>query len=461
MIRYFYLENWKSFQESAVLDLVATREQRDGQTLTKIKTPSSRILPVAAMYGANAAGKSSVVQALGALREIVVQDRTDSAKLPIVPSRLNPSDRPTTLEIEFVVSAFKGDSQGEEGSTPSGTWEDHTYRYMLSATRHRIVEETLTRVRATTEQEIFTRKGDEPASLSDRLRGSIWIEQYAATAEGNETILRRLAKRDLPDVDELKSVFNWFEQVLNVLGPGGISRQLPGRLRADQLYRETMTKDLTTADTGIRDIRFRPISVSDAPFVEDILRDLVEELRDHGGLFVLSGDNGQLILLSLKDDKPFAEELVTIHEGASADATFDLTLDQESDGTIRYFNLLPMLHDLSASGNQNVYVVDEIDRSIHPGLIAQIIEHFLERCAEGNRSQLIFTTHAASLLRLGVFRRDEVWFVEKARDDDGRSKGSELIRLSDLSHWGIRDNTDLFNRYLSGTLPGSPRRSYV
>ncbi len=460
VLRYLYLENWKSFQESTLLDLVATREQRDGETLTRIKTPTSRVLPIAAMYGANAAGKSSVVQALNALKDIVVEDRTDSASLPVIPSRLNAPDRPTVLEVEFVVSTFEDDSS--KGAPDGlGSWSDRTYRYTLSATPKRILGEALTRVRATTEQQLFSRTVDGGVQLSSGLREVEELRLYAATAEKNETLLRRLAVRELKGLEELKSVFNWFQRTLQIIVPESFAQQLPGRMWADDIYREAMSRDLTTADTGITGVVFKEIPLPQIPIGKDAVEEALDELKSVGGLFVFTGSSGRLILLSIKEDEPFVEELVTVHEGESAKSSFQLTLDQESDGTIRYFNLLPMLHDLSAPQTQNVYVVDEIDRSIHPGLIAQIIERFLERCTGQNRSQLIFTTHAASLLRLGLLRRDEVWFVERARDDDGVNRGSELVRLSDLSHWGIRDSTDLFNRYLSGTLPGSPRRSYV
>lgn len=491
MLRYFYLENWKSYKNGVLLDLVATREQRDGETLARLKNPRSRILPIAALYGANAAGKSAIVQAFAALKQIVVNDRIDSAVLPVVPSRLNRKDVPTTFEIEFVVS-------GNAASTLSTSRVDKTYRYTLVALPREIIEESLVRVRTNSDQVVIRRTRSEALQLDTAISSSRTLTSFAETVEPNETLLRRLATRNEPGGEELREVFSWFKNVLQVVSPDSAAVQLPERLHADQLYRDAMSRDLTVADTGIQGIDFRSIPFSQLGVSAELEDELIADLRADRGLFILKARNGKMATLELKSGQPVVEELVTNHVGSSGSGSFSLSLDQESDGTVRYFNLLPMVHDLADENVRSVYVVDELDRSLHTGLTSQIIQRFLEKCSNDGRSQLIFTTHDASLMRLNLMRRDEIWFVEKvpvdpqsgdssddestgegqlaggATADDGTANGgtagqnggnagemtSELVRLSDLSSWGIRDSTDLFNRYLSGSLPGAPRRSY-
>ena len=129
VLRYFHLENWKSFRFSATLDLVATREQRDGETLAHVHPPKARILPVAAIYGGNASGKSGLVEALAAFQSIVLDDRGDRARLPVVTSHHNDTRSATTLEVEFVVEEVRARTQHEDkdGSRGGVKPKDATY----------------------------------------------------------------------------------------------------------------------------------------------------------------------------------------------------------------------------------------------------------------------------------------------------------------------------------------------
>ena len=131
MLRYLRLQNWKSYYEPIEFTMVATRERRHGERLAKVSR--SRILPVAAIYGANASGKSTLVDALEALRSLVLEARPVGAMLRLTPHLLKGAGEATAFSIEFVAGAPQSD----------GTVKDRVFLYDVVADRRRIHRESL------------------------------------------------------------------------------------------------------------------------------------------------------------------------------------------------------------------------------------------------------------------------------------------------------------------------------
>lgn len=437
MLRYFTIENWKSFGDIATLDMVATREQRDHETLARTVRPSARILPVAALFGANAAGKSSLIEALAALKDIIVNDRPDNAALSIIPCRFAGRDDPTTFEIEFV-------------TTPG----DLVYRYTLQATKRRIIRESLIRVRATVETIVFERSQNEETVLADVVFRNNDVVKFVDTVEANETLLRRIGARfpDLPEAQDVVRAFNWFRRTLQIVTPNSRHRYLPIEIKADEVFREAMNQKLTTADTGIVRVDFEELGLNQLELDPGEREEFRDALLKQGGSVAFNRSNGNIDLLSVRGDDLIAERVVAVHENAEGEE-YSLTLAEESDGTVRYFDLLPMVMELDSPTDSVVYVVDELDRSMHVLLLREIVESFLDTRTKDTRSQLIFSTHVASLLHSNLLRRDEIWFAQKS----SLTNSSKLVRVSDLSSKGIRDSTDLFSAFIAGQLPGTPK----
>jgi len=138
-----------------------------------------------------------------------------------------------------------------------------------------------------------------------------------------------------------------------------------------------------------------------------------------------------------------------VHEGGARE--FRLPLEQESDGSIRYLNLLPILYWAGKSQHSGVYLIDELEDSLHPKLTEELLRLFLDSAGPGEKRQLIFTTHELHLLRVDLLRRDEIWLVEK------NEHRSELTRLTDFRSDVLRKGSDLPRIYMSGRLGGIPR----
>ena len=123
---------------------------------------------------------------------------------------------------------------------------------------------------------------------------------------------------------------------------------------------------------------------------------------------------------------------------------------QESDGTQRIIDLLPAFLDLSEQTSQKVYVIDEVDRSLHSLLIRNLIEAYLECCSAETRTQLLLTTHNVMLMDQQLLRRDEMWVTE--RDASG---ATDLFSFSEYED--IRYDKDIRKSYLQGRMGGVPR----
>jgi len=440
MLRFLRLQNWKSYYEPVEFTMVATRERRHGDRLARVGR--SRILPVTAIYGANAAGKSALVDGLEALREIVLESRRAGAMLPLAPHLPEGKDEPTAFAVEIVVSAVGTDDVA-----------DRVFYYELAADRRRVHRELLAQVKARAEELLFERDEDG-VSLYGELDGDERARAHAMVVAPNETLLGALgAERD----GTVGVVWDWFARRLNIIHPESTYMHLLARINAGSVFSQAMNSGLTRADTGIFEVRLEEMKMEALPVGADQLTGLLEGLRERGGTFVIAVGGADQAILSLTDEgEPIARRLVTVHEGEDGPApeqrsSFTLPLREESDGTQRFMNLLPVLFQLRDEDSRSVFVVDELENSMHPKLTEDCISSFLEGLDADDRSQLIFTTHEIQLMRSDLLRRDEIWLADKI---DGQSR---LTRVSDFADKGVRKDADLLSFYMSGRLGGVPR----
>ena len=443
MLRFLRLQNWKSYYEPVEFTMVATRERQHGDRLARVGR--SRILPVTAIYGANAAGKSALVDGLEALREIVLEARRAGAPLPVVPHLPQGAEEPTLFAVELIVP----DRDGDDG----GDGKDRVFYYELAVDRRRVRHEVLAQVRARTEELLFKRAEDR-VDLYGELDDDERARAHAGVVAPNETLLGALGAEGAGAVG---AVWDWFAHRLNIIHPESAYLHLPARIDADAVFAQAMNSGLTRADTGISEMRFDEMKMGALPVKAEHLDDLLEYLREKGGAFAIDVGGADHAILSLTDEgEPVARRLVAVHNTETGPApeqrsAFTLPLREESDGTQRFMNLLPILFQLRDEDSRSVFVVDELENSMHPKLTEDFIASFLEGLDAGDRRQLIFTTHEIQLMRSNLLRRDEIWLADKVGGQ------SELTRMSDFADIGVRKDADLLSFYMSGRLGGVPR----
>ncbi len=436
MLLQFKVENFRSIGEAQTLDLIASsayKELIDRNTLdlhAEEKLP--RILKTAAVYGPNAAGKTSLVMALAFLRWFVADSLTQTqagTAIPVVPFRLSPSfrEKDSSFEVVFFEEEWK-----EPAEKTEETLRSIRYQYGFRLNQKRVTEEWLLAYPHGRPQKWFHRVFD-PGSQSYRYTfGSHFLggrlrEDWKAQTRDNALFLSTSVQLNSY---QLRPVFDWFKSRLNVMNADGKN---PSRTLSWLDQKKNLSQRVESFLRGM-DLSVDEIQVDRKPFdPQSLPPDMPHPLRERI-IQDLTGEevvNLRFLHPSSIDPAPTVGDRVAF------------SLEEQSAGTQNLFFFAgPWLDLLDNSG---ILVVDEIDTSLHPLIVRRLVEQL--QCPSC-RGQLIFTTHDSSLLSSGLFRRDQIWFVEKTPQWE-----TELYPLSDFP---VQKKEALEKRYLNGRYGAIP-----
>jgi AAA15 family ATPase/GTPase len=438
MIVSFSVENFRSFDSEATLSLVASNRLagEHGNHAVAIPGASAKVLRTAVIYGANGAGKSNLFKALTYLQSLVVrysgrENKGTGRDAFRFGAR---SDTPSAFDLQFIA-------------------EQRLYRYIIKLDDRQVTEEWLGETIDGRERMIFQRGQDRDVVLGDQVKGHKRLVALATVgAAPNQSFLRTVGIAVLPRSDvgpELVSVQRWFWAVLDLVSPGESQMSLWRKLNEDPSLLDFASGFLRSSSTGVDRLEILKSQISPeelSGFVgENIARQLVDLAETGGPRFVRAGRVAGDAWIEIGGDEGY--RLVRFQSAHKSEdgRTFNMDLDDESDGTRRLLDLLPALHQIQNRGG--VYFVDEIDRSMHPILVRRFLEFFLSSCAD-SPSQLIVTTHESNLLDLSLLRRDEIWFAEK---DHGQA-----THLYSLAEFQVRKDLEIRKHYLQGRFGAIP-----
>ncbi len=428
MLISFSVENWMSFRDKATLSMVASRERQHKSHVPLLKPYKTKILPITAMYGGNASGKSNLFAALSFIKALVVIGTTPDGRIPVEPFRL--SDTTTTLPSIFCIELLS-----------DGT----IYEFSFAVTSKKVVEEKLVEITPHTETVLYHRYNDEPHFCKSLDKDNFMHFAFRGTRDNQLFLTNAVSQK----VDTFRPVYDWFENNLTLVAPNSQFMPIERFINEDDPLYITMTDMLSQLDTGIAHLGSENVPLETVPLSADIKKVLLEHVSDNSTARFNDNDTKSRYLFTMSNDRLGVRKLIAYHNTADgADIAFDMR--QESDGTIRVIDLLPAFVELSAPGSSKVYIVDELDRSLHTLLVRQLLAYFLHNCSEETRSQLLFTTHDALLIDQSLLRRDEIWVVE--RDHTGNSS---LIAFADFKD--VRNDKDIRKSYLQGRMGGIPR----
>lgn len=431
MLRSFRLGNHRSFADERELLLMPSGSDSD--------VP---VVPVTAIFGANASGKSNLLQGLGFMRDAVLQSfsRWDDEGIPREPFRLGDGYRtkPSVFVVELVVDEVR-----------------YTYGFELDDVV--VLQEWLYSYPEGRQRTLFERSRSE-ITFGSTVRGKLktQLEALEELIRPNALFLSVCARLNL---DVLMPVYRWFRSQLRIRPANGyrpspgVAVQVAELLERDPRNSERLVALLAAADVGITGIQ---VKKSKDPFLVDELDRVTLKIVE--AEHALKSDSGEgeapARLKSLYEQQRILRrhaerdrlELTFLH--GNPDEAFGI--NEESAGTRSWLELLPMALEALDSGL--VMAVDEIDTSLHPLLTARLIDLFQNRETNPHSAQLIFTTHDASLLgtMLGddVLGRDQVWFVEKEVGG-----ASTLYPLTDFKP---RKDQNTERRYLGGSYGAIP-----
>lgn len=425
MIVSFSIENWMSFRDPVSFSMVASRERQHGDRIPRIEKYQMRILPVAAIYGANASGKTNFFKALNFVRNLVLEGTGPDKLIPVEPYRLADGymEKPSRFRIELLID---------------GT----IYEFSFAVTRRAVVEERLVEITSTSEKTLYNRQGNEPNLHSSLGRKQFLLFAFQGTRDNQLFLTNSVSQK----VYDFKPVYDWFGNSLGLITPDSIYQKFGYLLDENHPMRGAINEIIPQLDTGISRLDFEKIHFDSIPFEESFKKDLNEKIKEGG--YVDARFGNERFVFTRIGGEVVANKLVAFHPRPDGkDAKFEF--HQESEGSRRVIDLLPAFLGEPPFGLNRVYVIDELDRSLHPLLTRKLIEAYLACCNARSRRQLLFTTHDVSLMDQHLFRRDEMWVAEKNSEGN-----SDLFSFSDYKD--IRYDKDIRKSYLEGRLGGVP-----
>ena len=380
MLIRFSFKNFKSFKDENLLDMEATSLKEHEYNIAK--TENIDLLKVAAIYGANASGKTNVLQAFDYMKKRILVSDDSKKNSPIDEENIYSfmiNNEPISLEVEILAK------------------NDRIYKYGFEVLKNSIVSEWLYIKKVNKFYSIFEReKNNVTMKSNNKISGLANIDE--------RTLFLNIYSKIDKDNEDFNNVYEWFVNA-NYLDLGNprfedfINNRISLKILSDEKYKKELLRFIKTFDSGIEGIKTTP--------------DSIKEIQN----------NNRVVKVEL------------IHRGED-NKLKALPLDLESNGTRKMFHLFDFFMD--ALKNGMVLFMDELDAKLHPLLTRYIINLFHNSETNIGNGQLIYSTHDTVNLNKDTFRRDEIWFTEKNRDGV-----SEIYALSDYI---LEDDEDSKNK---------------
>lgn len=400
MILEFSVKNFLSFKEKVTFSMIANSNKELNDNYVEIG--GNKVLKSAAIYGANASGKTNLFKILTL---VVLMLRSSNsvdinAKLPLIPFKLDKGsvNKPSEFEIKFIL-------------------DESRYVYGFIADKDKIYDEYLYYYPNGRETKIFDRTN---------------INEYSYTQK-DEKILREIEAKNAQNkfflatatnwnFDKTKAAYNFLTNGIGTCNNLEILKNMAYKMyETNPDYLKDFAIDfLQKADFNIEDYQISQIDVP-GEFLTAIPEFITKTLPD----------------------KPKAYQVLFKHKNSDN----YLSIDEESLGTQMIFAFIPFLAD--SLKNKKVLIIDELDKSLHPFLVQYIVEIFNDAEINKNGSQLIFNTHDTNLLDLNILRREQIWFTEK----NSETGESDLYSLSDFS---VRKQENVEKGYMLGRYGAVP-----
>ena len=411
MLLQFYFSNYRSFEGEGILDM---RASGSNELSSHVRNNlNEKVLPVTAIYGANASGKSSVFEAFQFMALCVLEslsfsddDKKNPYKLKVDSFKFSESrEKPSEFEINYI------DKKGKK---------ELYYNYGFKIDNSGILEEylasnTKTGVKRNEDYTyIFKRERNQKLYLDSS------IEKFRENLEislKEKTLLVSLGAK--LNIDEFIRVRTWFinTEVINFsnsLYGALLENILPNNIIESEEVRKNLVSFINSFDDSIINIEVEKISAID------------ENDKDNYRVF-------------------------TIHKSDKGTSTARISMNEESSGTKKMFSLYQTLLDVLEKGG--VFFADELDIKLHPLLMRNILLTFTDKEKNSKNAQLIFTTHNTIYMDMDLLRRDEIWFVEK---DNGVSNLYSLDDITNEKGEKVRKDSNYEKHYLLGNYGAIP-----
>lgn len=415
MLIEFSVGNYRSFKEKVTFSMVAANLSSKEKTLDDNNVfeidDNLELLKSAAIYGANASGKSNLAKALRFMMWFMInssKETQSTEKIGVDKFRLSTETevKPSFFEIVFLMNQIR-------------------YRYGFEATRDEVISEWLFYVPNSRETRLFERK--------------LYEFKISSVYKAND--IQRITRRNALflsvsaqfNIKIAENILDWITNRVNIIfsinDKGYLGHTINDLI--DNKNKDEILYLLRKFDLGFSDIKIEENEIT----TDSLALELPNDIKDF--IVKITGGKGALV--------------ETIHQKFNEEGTFVSTElfnlnDQESEGTQKVFALAGLLVDTLKDGK--VLVIDEFDARLHPLISHAIVELFNSNETNPNNAQLIFMTHDTNLLSNKLFRRDQVWFTEKDRYG--------ATDLYSLAEYKVRNDASFESDYIKGKYGAIP-----
>lgn len=454
MLIRFNVKNFLSFSEredgkSEEFSMIAGKVRN--KKIHVYDNEKIKLLKFAAIFGANASGKSNLVKALDYMKHIVLFGLPKGHTGKYCKINDVNKEKESYFELEIML--------GEKY---------YAYGFEVILNQSKFVSEWLVELTSDDREKlIFSRDihngvyefGDEvkEKGLIDKL------EVYAEDIQEDDSVLllsimnknKKTLYQQYKSAAIFQNVYLWISENLDINHPNRpISdySYMAKREKVEEVCR--IISAFGTGITGFKMVEVPPEKVlGNIPkkirddFISDIEMKIADMKNDERieGLGVVMRTSQDFFILNVDKDENIVCKTIKFSHGTE-NVLFNIS--EESDGTVRILDLLEVL----LSGEGKTYVIDELDRCLHPSLTYKFVEAFLQLVAKKN-IQLIVTTHESRLLDFDLLRRDEIWFVNKRKSGE-----SDIYSLEE---YNARFDQKIDKAYLEGRYGGVPVFSTV
>ena len=434
-------ENGKSEEFSMLAGKVRNKKEH------VYDTGDAKILKFSAIYGANASGKSNLVKALSFMRRTILKGLPKGHTDAYCKVNKENKKKESYFEMEILLD---------------GKYYAYGFEVVLSQSKF-ISEWLIELTPDSREKTIFLRDIiNGQFEFGKELKEKTLIDKlnvYAEDVRDDTSVLfffllnqnKKNLYQEYKKAAILKKVYLWVMQSLDINDPNRLISDYSYMARTENI--EKICKIIAAFGTGITNFKMVEVPIEkilgelpkpiQEKLIADIEKKMIETERDSYKGIIMRSDK-EFFILEFDEEKIICKIIQFSH--GNQDILFNLS--EESDGTVRILDLLEIL----LSEENKTYVVDELDRCLHPSLTYKFVELFL-KLAEKKNIQLIVTTHESRLMDFDLLRRDEIWFVNKRKNGE-----SDIYSLEE---YNTRFDQKIDKAYLEGRYGGVPIFSTV
>lgn len=435
MLLKYMVSNFKSISDTLIFSMIPTEDHIDKQYYNTIKTESGeiKVLKRSMLFGANASGKTSFIESIEFAKNFIVDGQKSRQKIQI--------------------EQFKGYTNDENISVFQFIFllNDKIYEYGFSLNTEKVYEEWLILWDNNSKSDsIFERTTDENNQTEININFSVFftteeselitiLKNSIKEQQKNQLFLNKLSENGISLAEDIVS---WFDNI-TVIKPNSKFKGLELKLDKDENFAEFLSKALYEFDTGIKNVKTekRKFPLKELLMKMNVDQEKIDEIYqkrngiiDIGGkMFLFTDNGGETLICELKLEHNLKGK------------TYPFNKKEESDGTKRLLDLLPVL--FLEKNNQGLFIIDELDRSFHTLITKEFLKRFLIN-SQNTQNQIIMTAHDVNVIDLSEVSNQEIWFFNK--NNDGATS------IKPLSNFKLKEGYNAEFAYLAGRFGGIP-----